>query len=254
MSVNRLVTMAPSHYSEKARWALDRLGVPYVEECVAPGLHFRALKRLGAKSVPTLQLADGTVLRDSTDILHHLDKAAAAEARLFPSDEALRAQVQALEDEFDEKLAPLVRDWMYSWAIDDLTALSRVFSNRASFAVRLAMPIFARGVRDTFRRRLRKVPAEERYQTLLTYWSTVDDRLADGRQYLVGDRFTAADLTLAAIAAHVVAEDNFRGGTLPLHLRPPKQRERTELFRETPTGRFVARIYREERDRRVAPR
>ena len=36
----RLMTIGPSHYCEKARWALDYLGIDYVEEKHPPMIHW----------------------------------------------------------------------------------------------------------------------------------------------------------------------------------------------------------------------
>ena len=49
-----LITMPHSHYSEKARWALDRLALPYREEPHVPMLHRLATTRNGGGSVPVL--------------------------------------------------------------------------------------------------------------------------------------------------------------------------------------------------------
>ncbi len=40
-----LITIPLSHYCEKARWALDRVALPYREEPHAPLLHRLATKR-----------------------------------------------------------------------------------------------------------------------------------------------------------------------------------------------------------------
>jgi glutathione S-transferase len=44
---NRLVTIPISHYCEKARWALDRAGVPYREEAHIQAVHRLATRRAG---------------------------------------------------------------------------------------------------------------------------------------------------------------------------------------------------------------
>ena len=43
----RLVTIPISHYCEKARWALERAGIPYREERHVQGIHRIASKRAG---------------------------------------------------------------------------------------------------------------------------------------------------------------------------------------------------------------
>ena len=69
----KLITIAFSHYCEKARWALERAGVAFDEDIHLPGFHYRAVKRAGGeKTVPVL-VADGVTVRDSTDIVAWAD-------------------------------------------------------------------------------------------------------------------------------------------------------------------------------------
>jgi glutathione S-transferase len=49
----RLLTIPISHYCEKARWALDRLGLPYVEERHLQVFHYlRSYPLSGGPNVP----------------------------------------------------------------------------------------------------------------------------------------------------------------------------------------------------------
>ncbi len=68
-----LITIPFSHYCEKARWALDWCGVPYVERACLPGLHLRHTRRIGGRTVPALIRGDGSAHVDSTDILRWAD-------------------------------------------------------------------------------------------------------------------------------------------------------------------------------------
>src|SRR5215212_1631565 len=59
-SVLRLVTIPISHYCEKARWALERVGIPYREERHVQGIHRFAARRAGGGiTVPVLVTPDG---------------------------------------------------------------------------------------------------------------------------------------------------------------------------------------------------
>ncbi|MCW5867922.1 MAG: glutathione S-transferase N-terminal domain-containing protein [Candidatus Eremiobacteraeota bacterium] len=87
MSNLYLVTMGPSPYSEKARWALDLLGRSYTEERCIPGLHRPALKRIQAGlTCPALVVNKKELFTDSSDILRWVDGQLPGHQKLFPED------------------------------------------------------------------------------------------------------------------------------------------------------------------------
>ena len=70
----RLITIPISHFCEKARWALQRAGVAYVEQPHLQMIHVLAARRAGGgRTVPVFVSQDGQVLADSTDILRWAD-------------------------------------------------------------------------------------------------------------------------------------------------------------------------------------
>jgi glutathione S-transferase len=70
--------------------------------------------------------------------------------------------------------------------------------------------------------------------------------LADGRRYLVGDRFTVADLTFAALAAPVLQPDDVDLGLPPREFFGAANAQ-IDAWRATPAGAFALRIYKEDR-------
>jgi glutathione S-transferase len=79
----------------------------------------------------------------------------------------------------------------------------------------------------------------------------VGERLADGRRYLCGDRFSAADLSFAAmLAPAIVPSDEDYGAVLPsIESLPDDAQDIVRELREHPAGRFAQRMFREERRR-----
>ena len=78
-------------------------------------------------------------------------------------------------------------------------------------------------------------------------FDTVGELLADGRSYLVGKTFGAADLTFSALAAPVLLPRNY-GSPLPsLDEIPTDLLAQIEEFRALPAGDFALRIYRDHR-------
>ncbi len=75
----------------------------------------------------------------------------------------------------------------------------------------------------------------------------VDDRLADGRRYLLGDRFTLSDMAFAIAAAPAVWPEQYGGGGAALADTPPALRAVVDECRARPSGAFALRIYRDHR-------
>jgi glutathione S-transferase len=81
-------------------------------------------------------------------------------------------------------------------------------------------------------------------------WAAFDaigERLADGRPYLFGERFTAADLTFAALASPAVCPPEYTVRLPQLEELPPQLADVIERFRLHPAGSFALRLFREER-------
>jgi glutathione S-transferase len=112
--VRRLVTIPISHFCEKARWALERAGLDYVEERHVQGVHQIVARRAGGgKTVPVL-VADEGVFAESEEILRYADERLDEERRLFPADTRLCGEVEALSRWLDEGLGPDGRRLMYA--------------------------------------------------------------------------------------------------------------------------------------------
>ena len=71
---NTLYTFTISHYSEKVRWTLDHLKLPYHEICLTPVFHIGPTLKMGGRkqtTVPILVTAEASI-QDSARILEWL--------------------------------------------------------------------------------------------------------------------------------------------------------------------------------------
>ncbi len=238
----QLITIAFSHYCEKARWALDRADVDYVEDAHLPLFSYLPLRRAGAKrTAPALVTGDGDVLVDSTDILRWCDAHGRGEPLFPPGDD----EVVALEEEFDRHLGPATRRLGYFFLLDDKRATLDVMAKHGPRWERvlgkLARPLAAAMLRRGLR--IDAAGAARSRAVIDRTFSEVGERLRDGRKYLCGDRLTAADLTFASLAAPVLLPDEY-GEYLPREeLVPPGFREVSETYRATPAGQYGLRMY-----------
>lgn len=262
----RLITIPFSHYCDKARWALDRAGVPYREEGHLPLAHaLPSLRAGGRRTVPVLVTRSG-VLADSTDILRYLDAFVPAAHALFPrAPDALRAEVESLEERFDRELGPATRRVAYFHLLPDEAAVFSLMARSFRAPEGGAAPpppwfgprmfrVYFPVARAVMRRAMRidERSAERSRGAIRAVFDAVNERLRDGRPYLAGDRFTAADLTFAALAAPVLLPEHHPVPLPEPSGLPADLRALVEALRAEPAGAFGLRMYREERARQAA--
>jgi glutathione S-transferase len=96
-----------SHYSEKARWALDYKRIAHRRQVLGPDYLIRAWRATGHGTLPILFL-DGRAIGDSTHIIAALEERY-PEPPLYPGDAPTRQRALALEDYFDDQLGPALR-------------------------------------------------------------------------------------------------------------------------------------------------
>lgn len=240
-----LVTIPVSHYCEKARWALERAGVPFREEGHLPVFNRLAALRRGAWSSVPLLVTQESLLRGSGAILRWAERHAPAARRLLPDDAEGRAEAERWERLADDELGPATRRLAYSWVLPDRALALRMSSvGVPGFELAFTRLAYAQ-VRRGMERGLQIDPARQGQAraTVDAAFARVGERLRDGRPYLCGGRFSAADLAFAALAAPVVLPPAY-GGPLPVPGElPPAARAEVERWRATPAGRHVLRLY-----------
>ncbi|HEY3189192.1 MAG TPA: glutathione S-transferase [Solirubrobacteraceae bacterium] len=198
-----------SHYNEKARWALDHKRIPHRRKAVMPGRHPAIAQKLtGGTTFPVLVLGTEAI-GDSTRIIETLERRW-PEPALYPSDADDRRRALELEDFFDEELGPHTRLIVVHHTLTEsrlfLGAFTPDLKGARRLAARAAFPRLRAGVRASF--------GIDEERVALAY----DKLRAAGKRFraelqpsghLVGDGFTVADLTLAALLAPVVAPEQF---------------------------------------------
>jgi glutathione S-transferase len=244
-----LITIPISHYCEKARWALDRAGVPYRERAHLQLIHWLAVRRAGGgTTVPVLVCGD-RVLADSADIVDEADANAPSGRRLYPDDPGAAAEVRSLQRDFDTNLGPHGRRWMYNelrgrrdLAIAYGCTGVPAWERRTLTA---AYPAMTRVI-DRLLDITAATAARSKAQVRMVF-DAVATRLSDDRPYLCGERFTAADLTFAALAASVLMPPEY-GVPLPQPEElPAAMAEVVVEFRAHPAGAHALAMFRNER-------
>jgi glutathione S-transferase len=189
------------------------------------------------------------VLAESADIVDEADANAPEGQRLYPDDPGAAAEVRALQRDFDANLGPHGRRWMYNemrgrrdLAVAYGTTGVPRWERRT---LPLAYPVATRVI-DRFLDITATTAAQSEAEVRLVF-DQVAERLSDGRPYLCGDRFTAADLTFAALAASVLMPPEY-GVPLPQPEElPVAMAAVVREFREHPAGAHALAMYRHER-------
>lgn len=248
MTLPRLITIPVSHFCEKARWALDRTNLAYSEDGHAPMLHWCTTMPKGTRTVPLL-LTEGAVLKSSSEIVRWCD-ARTVGAHLYPTEPSLRREVEELEEHFDRKLGPATRRWAYSYLLFDKRRALEVLSGGIPETERRALVRGWPALSTMMKRGMGVNPAgaQRSRERIRAIFGEVSERIADGRRFLLGDRFSAADLAFTALALPCLAPPQFPWFPL-LDSIDPAMRAEIEGFRATAAGTFAMRIYREERPR-----
>ena len=238
-ALRRLVTIPISHYCEKARWALERAGLAYTEERHVQGVHQFASRRAGGRgTLPLLVTAEGT-FAESEWIVRYADAHLAPEQRLFTGD----PEVESLSRWLDGGLGPDARRLIYAHMLPR-KALMLPYNNQGvpaweARALSALYPVAQRWAR----RELRITSLEDDRPRVLAAFDAIAERRSDGRRHLCGDRFTAADLTFACLAAAVVVPPNY-GVALPQpdELPDPVRRD-VHAFRAHPAGVYALSLF-----------
>jgi glutathione S-transferase len=231
-----------SHYNEKVRWALDHKRIDHRRRSLLPGAHVLIARRLtGAiDTTPVLGL-DGRVIGDSTQIIAALEERW-PEPPLYPADPLERRRALELEDFFDEELGPHIRRAVYQVLLPHPEIVRPLFTRgqppvaRALFSA--AFPILIQGMRRTLR--INAAEAERSRAATVAAMDRLESELQP-TGYLVGDRFSVADLSAAALFYPAVLPREFPY-RMPAEV-PSEGREFIDALAARPGGQWVSEMY-----------
>jgi glutathione S-transferase len=236
-----------SHFSEKVRWTLDYKRIPHRRRVLGADYLIRAWRATGRGTLPILFL-DGRAIGDSTHIIAALEERH-PEPSLYPGDAAARRRALALEDHFDEQLGPALRAAIITplFRHDPDVALRALTTGMPDQAYRMLRPLVR--IFPTFYRFRHNISDAKLESDRVTVNAALDriEQERQGRAYLVGDAFTVADLTAAAMLSPLLQPPEIQYPML-VEWPPYLQDYRAGLLRHA-AMQWAAGIYRLHRSR-----
>ena len=236
-----------SNYNEKARWALDYKRVAHRRRDPMPGAHMLiavALTRRAA-TFPVLQI-DGRAIGDSTRIIAALEERF-PDPPLYPTDPAERRRALELEEFFDENLGHDVRRVVFWELLREprfmRSSAAQITTPRQGRVLAAVLPAFSVMLRSRYA--ISEPSAAQSLLKLRAAMRLIEDVL-DGRDHLVGNQFTVADLTGAALLAPLLGPPGlpYRDPSVAF---PPRLEEIAAELRALPAGEWVLRTYERHR-------
>jgi glutathione S-transferase len=250
MGHSTLVQFRSSHYNEKARWALDYKGIPHVRLTVLPGFHERPVRKLtGRTQVPVL-IRDGEVIEDSTRIIAALE-ASHPSPPLYPEDPAARERALALEDFFDEQVGPAARHAMFFLGMPHTDFVAALFAGHRGALFRRGFAAMIALRRKQISQAMNLVPDAfaKSCEQIEAGWQRLEREIS-ASGYLVGDRFSVADLAAASLLSILVFPDEFPHP--PVIPPPAPLQEFLDSYTARPGAVWVREMYRKHRGHSAA--
>jgi glutathione S-transferase len=188
-----------SHFNEKARWAFDWKRVAHRRHSYLPGFHMLPIMRLsGQRAVPVV-CVDGRVIAGSASIIEWLEQAH-PEPSLYPEDPARRREALELQRWLDDEVGPAARRALFFDLLADGGYAARCFTVDRGGVVPALFRMLFPVTRIIMERDMQidAAGAERGREVVRQALEVVADRGARSG-YLVGERFSVADLTAAAL-------------------------------------------------------
>ena len=234
-----------SMYPEKARWALDYKGVRHLRHSVLPGPHaVQLLPRFGQKAMPILR-HDSQVLKNSSAVVEYVERTF-PDPPLYPADPTQRVRALEIQEWFDDEIGPPLRRATFYDCLPDTEYSARRFAwSEPEWKQKLYVRAFP-AIRAIMRLDMH-ITATSAEEGLARGREALDfvARQAAPTGYLVGDRFSIADLTAATILFCTCFPPEF---PVPVpEPRSPGWQRWIERWQGHPGVDYVRRIYRDHR-------
>lgn len=217
----KLYQFPVSNFCEKARWALEVKELPYRKVNLLVGAHAKKAKRMApSSSLPILE-HDGQFIQDSSSIISYLDDNF-SRRKLTPEDPNEAKLAEAWESFADREIGPAVRLLAYHSLLDHKELLLPMLTQDGPWYGNLMMkptyPKIVTGMRAYMN--INDETAKEAESKISSALDNLVETLGN-REFLVGDTFTRADLSVAAQLAPLIMPEGYGVDCWPKEVPEP---------------------------------
>lgn len=257
----RLITITLSHYCEKIRWGLDLLEQDttspyyYTEDGHPPA--FVAFFTVPASNntcsaTPMAVYGDANLVEGNSEKL--LNKLCPF---LYP--DPIQEEIQKLEHDMGKRVGATLRCFVYHHLLQpayNTAGISLAVANTSKIESILFNAMFTLGISDGMRKvmKINEDSARISRDELIEVFDELSRRLEEGGgEYLMDTKdtsygFTAADLTLAALAYHLLRPPEMANFLLSKDDEyPPEVLQLSQQLQATRAGQHVLRMYQKHR-------
>lgn len=245
----RLITIRPSHFCEKARWALDLLDEDesspywYTEDAHPPGLHTMETVTVtndNGSATPVVVMGEKFWIKSDAIVREFCPN-------LYPTDE-----VKKMEEDMGNRLGATLRVLAYKYILQDEYWESLKAAATADTS-KIETFLFEK-IRNEVKKSMIKSMnindstaafSKEAITKLFEEYSEI----LEHQEYLVGNEFTAADLTFAALSSPFLRPPELSDVSIPEELVPPPLRLFAEELKATKAGQHALKVYSKHRNR-----
>lgn len=234
-----------SHYCEKARWALDYKHVSYKIKDLLPGLHQLILRsKVQDTSLPVLYMK-GAYIQGSDQIIDFLDQTIHSDI-LTPTRPDQRTETEHWETFASTELATPLSVFHYSNLLRTPELLRQRYIQTAPWYGQLYYAFtFKRiclAIRDLYK--INQHSAEQARTRIEAGLKELEQHL-QARNYLVDNRFTRADLSVAALLSPLAVPPQLENTSNSAY--PAITEFRTQIS-TSPVIQWVKRMYHDHRN------
>ncbi|MCC5813149.1 MAG: glutathione S-transferase, partial [Leptospira sp.] len=191
----KLYIFAISHFSEKARFLLDKSGIEYEPVYLTPGEHIAVVKEFAPESYVPVLRGENFLVQGSSEIVEYAKNHGQIPSVDWDQEFSL---MQKIDNEIGYPIQPIV----YSYLLEREDVVARMFASAPNQPV--TFPNYKLIVLGLKRRyKITDANIQERKETLKKGVEFLNSEYSQ-KPFLVGNKLTIADITAASLISPLI--------------------------------------------------